>query len=388
MARKPILDLLPRNLGFHNLSHVTLTPDQSRTLGLGLKFRPTLRPPAARVFDNQMQDFCRSVRLHYKFADQPDDPGFNPKLYVKTGWNPPREDPDLEENLYKIHQELLENFNQTPPRWTNNLTFDERRGLRELKENPTVCVLATDKNLGPALVSTDWVEKETLKHLNDTKSYAQVTKDDWTFRRQKVIETRDKLVNSYSRFLPPNSLKFLRSLDDSPRSIDPTKFYIIPKIHKSPIAGRPIAPSHSYITRPISIFVDELVKPNITMPTMLRDSGELIQCLEKVELPTNCFLVTADVSSLYPNIDTKKAIIALDHLLREGKVAQTPLLVQLARLIFENNFLKSEFSSVIYHQTFGIAMGTPFAVTAANAFMYYHERDIIALYSRNLTLYN
>ena len=101
------------------------------------------------------------------------------------------------------------------------MTFDERRGLRELKENPTVRVLATDKNLGPALVSTDWVEKETLKHLNDTKSYAQVTKDDWTFRRLKVIETRDKLVNSYSRFLPPNSLKFLRSLDDSPRSIDP-----------------------------------------------------------------------------------------------------------------------------------------------------------------------
>ena len=32
-------------------------------------------------------------------------------------------------------------------------------------------------------------------------------------------------------------------------------------------------------------------------------------------------------------------------------------------------------------------MGTPFAVTAANAFMYYHERDIIELYSRNLTLY-
>ena len=281
---------------------------------MGLKFRSTLRPPAARVFDHQIQDFCRSVRLHYKFADQPDDPDFNPKLYVKTGWNPPREDPDLEENLYKIRQELLENFNQTTPRWTNNLTSDERRGLGELKENPTVRVFATDKNLGPALVSTDWVEKETLKHLNDTKSYAKVTKNDWTFRRQKVIETREKLVNSYSRFLPPNSLKFLRSLDDSSRSIDPAKFYNIPKIHKSPIAGRPIAASHSYITRPISNFVDELVKPNISMPTVLRDSGELIQCLEKVELPANCFLVTADVSPLYPNIDTKKAIIALDLL--------------------------------------------------------------------------
>ena len=225
MARQPILDLLPQNLEFHNLSHVTLTPDQSRTLGLGLKFRTTLGPPAARVFDNQIQDFCRSVRLHYKFADQPDDPDIIPKLYVKTGWNPLQEDPDLEENLYKIRQELLENFNQTPPRWTNNLTFDERRGLRELKESPTVRALATDKNLRPALVSTDWVEKETLKHLNDNKSYAQLTKDDWTFRRQKVIETRDELVNSYSRFLPPNSLKFLRSLDDSPRSIEYRRFW-------------------------------------------------------------------------------------------------------------------------------------------------------------------
>ena len=68
-------------------------------------------------------------------------------------------------------------------------------------------------------------------------------------------------------------------------------------------------------------------------------------------------------------------------------MAQTPLLVQLAWLIFENNFLKSEFSGDIYHQTFGIATGTPFAVAAANAFMYYHERDIIELYSQNLTLY-
>ena len=52
------------------------------------------------------------------------------------------------------------------------------------------------------------------------------------------------------------------------------------------------------------------------MPTVLRDSGELIQCLESIELPAS-LLVTADVSSLYPNIDTKKAIIALDLLPRD-----------------------------------------------------------------------
>ena len=161
---------------------------------------------------------------------------------MKSNWNPPREDPYLEENLYKIRRELLTNFNVNRPQWKPNLTREELRGLRDLKDDPSVRVLATDKNLGPALVSTEWVEKETLKHLiNDTRSYTKITADEWSIRRHKVIQTRDKLVNSYSHFLPANSLKFLRSLDNTPRSLDPAKFYIIPKIHKSPMAVRPIA---------------------------------------------------------------------------------------------------------------------------------------------------
>ena len=124
------------------------------------------------------------------------------------------------------------------------------------------------------------------------------------------------------------------------------------------MVGRPIAASHSYITRPLGIFVDEYVKP-------------------RLRLPPQCFLVTADVFSLYPNVNTKKALVALDLLLREARAPEAPLLLQFSRLVFENNFLKSEFSDDIFHQTFGIAMGTPFAVMAANAFMYYLEKDLV-----------
>ena len=67
---------------------------------------------------------------------------------------------------------------------------------------------------------------------------------------------------------------------------------------------------------------------------MLRDSSELIQLLEHTALPnTNCFLVTADVVSLYPNVDIKKALVALDFLLREAQAPETPLLIQLVRLV-------------------------------------------------------
>ena len=49
-----------------------------------------------------------------------------------------------------------------------------------------------------------------------------------------------------------------------------------------------------------------MAKPVIRMPTVLKDSGELIQILESLELPST------DVTALYPNIDIKKALIALD----------------------------------------------------------------------------
>ena len=124
------------------------------------------------------------------------------------------------------------------------------------------------------------------------------------------------------------------------------------------------------------------------MPSVLRDSGELIQLLENTVLPDgDFFLVTANVASLYPNVDTKKALIALDLLLREAGAPETPLLIQLARLVFENNYLSSEFCPDIFHQKFGIAMGTPFSVTVANAFMYHHEKDIVDHYSQYLILY-
>ena len=47
----------------------------------------------------------------------------------------------------------------------------------------------------------------------------------------------------------------------------------------------------STVTRPIHIFVDELIKPKLRMPTVLRDSSELIQLFENTVLPhSNCFL--------------------------------------------------------------------------------------------------
>ena len=155
-------------------------------------------------------------------------------------------------------------------------------------------------------------------------------------------------MSTYCQFVVPSVARFLRSYD---HFVTPAKFYVIPKIHKTPMVGRPIAASHSYILPGLSVFLlmnSSSLKYKCQL--YLCDSSELILLLENTVLPSsNCFLVTADVVSLYPNVDIKKALVALDLLLREARAPETPLLVQLTRLILENNYLSSEFSLGIFH---------------------------------------
>ena len=234
MAKRPLYDLLPRNSEIHNFTSLKLTERQARVMGMGLKFRPSLLPPSEAQFDLQIQDFCRRVRLQDKFANCPPDKDFNPRLYVPTGWNPPRENPDLEDKLFALCKELLKNIVAGKPHWKNNLTKHEREELGELKSNPNIKILPTDKNLGPALVSTDWVQAETLRQLHDELSYHKVTQQDWYANRLNVVNSREKLMTIYSRFISPSVARFLRSFD---HFVSPAKFYVIPKIHQKPYGG-------------------------------------------------------------------------------------------------------------------------------------------------------
>ena len=166
----PCTTCFPETREIHNFSNVSLTERQAQVLGTGLKFRLSLKPAPEAQFVLQIKDFCRRVRLKDFFADQPQDPDFNPRLYVPTGWNPPRQNPELEDKLFPLRETLRRNFSESKPRWKDNLTRQERTELKELKNNQTVRVLPTDKNLGPALLSTDWVKNETLSHLYDDLS--------------------------------------------------------------------------------------------------------------------------------------------------------------------------------------------------------------------------
>jgi len=85
-------------------------------------------------------------------------------------------------------------------------------------------------------------------------------------------------------------------------------FYIIWKILKNPIVGRPIVAGYNWILTPASIFVGHYLKEFYSkFKNILTDSLSLIRILETSKFDKDCFLFTIDFKSLYTNISVKGA---------------------------------------------------------------------------------
>ena len=95
-------------------------------------------------------------------------------------------------------------------------------------------------------------------------------------------------------------------------------FYIIPKIHKDAIVGRPIVAGYNWITAPISKFVGHFLQASYkNFDTISKDSSSLVQIWETKEIAGNLALYTIDVKSLYTNIPVDHAIQVIRDFLKK-----------------------------------------------------------------------
>lgn len=103
---------------------------------------------------------------------------------------------------------------------------------------------------------------------------------------------------------------------------------------------------------------------------VLINSTALIRSIENtIQIPPGSTLVTADVTSLYTNIDLAQLYLYIGQRLDPTK----QYLVEILRMICEYNYF--EYNSQIYHQFHGIAMGTNCAVSCANIYMNQFDQE-------------
>ena len=311
------------NRSCHNLCKTTKVPRAAtRLLGLGLKFCVTDKPPPTNMSDIDIKRFRENIRTKYFFIDKTEtDDSYEPKIYVRSpNWKAPEASKHVEqaidyfERMIKSLVSRRETYNFRP-----NLLRSELTLLRSLKENETIIILNSDKNLGPVIMEySEYVTDCLRQHLLNEKYYQYLTPDQATKLRSKAYKKmwnliarydKDDIFNEAERKYFEHKYKLYKS-----STMRISQFYGAPKVHKTPILMRPIVSTVSTVLEILAVFLDYKLQEVVHLCVgYLKDSWDLLRDIQKLDrLPPNARLITIDAVSMYSNIDTEHALQVLE----------------------------------------------------------------------------
>ena len=255
------------------------------------------------------------------------------------------------------------------------ITKQEIQSLHQLKTDNDLIVKPADK--GGAIVSwpKDSYLKEAYRQLNDSNHYRKIPHDPTP---EILTETKKLAYNLYkSKIIDNTTYKFLTT-DTRART---PHLYLLPKIHKQDIPGRPIISGCGGPTARLSQFADHLLKPLLNhIPAYIQDTTHFLRRIFTLnhDLPENIILITIDVKSLYTSIPNDQGIQACLDMLKDHNTL-TSELEQYITNILTHILTKNAFTFNDEHflQIHGTAMGSPMAPTYANIFMAVLEKELL-----------
>ena len=393
--------ILPKNTRFEsyightviNLSNTDVTEHQIKALEKGLTFCPTPGPPDKSQIWLDFKEFHRRLELMEFFGREGKDNDLNATKSIIDFMNQNAEETsdstDIEDNLNKeIHKKFKpkSGWRPYPPNRTldifqrsvkqeilkcrpkhkkhDNLTGNERKGLKALKQNPHIIIKKADKGSAVVVMNTTDYLREGYRQLQDEQFYQKIPHNITGEISDKIADT---LINMRSlNLITEKNFDYLNI--PNPKE---ARFYLLPKIHKKDIPGRPICSSIQHPTAHISKFVDEHIKKYVPKTrSYVRDTQHFISRLKQLgQIPTGALLVTLDVSSLYTNIPNHEGLLAVaDHLRTDPEKQKTgPHLLKLLQLVLHS--MSFSFNGDHYLQIGGAAMGTAVAPNYTNLFM-------------------
>lgn len=368
---------------FHNLCTFKTPPAGiDQLLWNGLKFcieKPLPKPRLQDTFDRLTAD----IRLKYfwlKQATTPDLGDYNKKLYIKSTFKAKAACPAIESALSQFKSKITSTVktNLSGQKRKHNLPTCQRKLLKYLADNKEFITLNTDKNLGFAFIERCRYKQRCLKdHLSDNKTYKQITQQDAQNKLKGAVFQFKLLIDQNRKTLPESEKTFFTRSFEQPRRIP--QFYCTPKVHKKPVwKTRPIVSCINSRLGDLSKWVDvQLQRVKHLCPCYLKDSRSLLRKLKRLgKLPPTAFIVTADATSMYTNIDTDHGLQTL-KLWFELHAHELPhkfpvnMVLKAVELVMRNNIF--QFDNTYWLQLTGTAMGTSLACMYATIYYSYHE---------------
>ena len=381
-------------------------------LSFGFNFIPVPKPlkDLQSYILQQYEDYARRIRIKHLFNHSPDNSDYIDPLrptFTDSTWQAPPGGKHIESYLKQVRENLISEVNnfdpskktsrQYSPPWLTNT-------LKELSDNRDIIVTEADKNMGVAVVKTSDYVHLGFKHLMDGNSYELCDglpnyEDLWKCL-EEILSKHNRLqyFDTWKKTWTKTKLaKFLLQLKGR-EELKLGTFYMLMKVHKTPLAGRPIVSSINTITYFASKYIDRRLQPIYKrIPSFLKSSRDLILELERTYFTSNkdFYILCADVDSLYPSIPIEKGLQMMkdslvkrnNELPKEGQLPadEISFLLDLMKFVLDNNYFS--FGNLIFRQKQGTAMGTPAAVVFACLFLDTHETNILNLSVEKPILY-
>jgi hypothetical protein len=341
---------------------------------------------------SDFDDFARRIRIKKHFAVNPSkSTDFALQITHKQSiWNDYNLYDTTEQYIKQARLKVLVSLydkrfkHKRNPLWiTNSL-----KELKTLAQNDII-IKNADKNMGVTIQNRLVYERDCLEQLNDTNIYTLINKSDVDFNSlfseiESLLNKYHQLYTGYGIFRTLTKIaKYMLQMNHIKALplIRFARFYLIYKVHKPKVVGRPICSNINTISYFVSKYIDRQLQTAMKVASSYVDSSQsIILLLNKYKIHNNykdsLIIVCADVVNLYPNIPIILGVQYMRDRLYDlykrnktlfNNTAEIDFLCDLTKWTLEHNFI--EFGNTYYKQVRGTAMGTPVAVVFANLFL-------------------
>jgi hypothetical protein len=186
--------------------------------------------------------------------------------------------------------------------------------IKLLRDDTRFIVCLTDKNLGPAIIERDvYIQMAVTEHLQNGDAYRPLSPEEASTLVSKTEAELKQLITEYAHCLSKaEQTYFERSYNLGHRI---PRFYLTMKVHKTPMASRPVVNCVGSFNEIFSKWLDYQMSRLLPLSkTYLRDSTQVLSEFKSLgKLPPNARLFTADAVSMYTKIDTAHAMKVFRH---------------------------------------------------------------------------
>lgn len=314
----------------------------------------------------------------------------NKTLYRKTNWKPPVPNHKNLTNYFEKIKTDITTYKNTLPNLnlTENLKVKEKKILKRLSTNKKIEIKKSDKGGSIVIMDIKMYKEKSLEHLNDRILYQKMNNNPLNDLKTNIEAFLETIYYHYH--IDKETFDFLFP----PKNPRTNLFYILPKLHKPLIPGRPVVSSVNSVNEHISEFLTKCIQPlTLKLNSHIKDTKDFLKTIVDKDIANTKYLVTIDVKSLYTNIPTPEGISACIHFIRKYRddvPSFTPnerILKTLFHFVLENNYFL--LNKDLYKQKQGCAMGTKMAPPYADLFLgkFETEKILTETFKKHIKLY-